>query len=318
VPQDPDGPSWLDARITAHCILPREDAPETCAEMLDLYAGGEAGRHPAAIIAPLLVHDLPVIVWWPGEIPFHQPMATDVFALADRLVVDGSSWSGDGLPQLGHLAELLERHELSVSDFALDRQARWREAIASIFDMPEFLPYLRGLRRISVTYGTRDASGAPGSTNIVKPVYHVAWIASRLELRVVTPLEPVGGRGVGRKPGGGAATMHRGLAASLRGAHEVSVIVRPARSSSPAGATLRVELLCDRRGSELRVDVTAEAETVLVHAWQDGIEALHRVFRASRKTDVDLLMEALEQSGHGAITNDAIRLASLLAGTHRE
>jgi hypothetical protein len=28
---DPDGPSWLDARIDAHCILPREDAPETCA-----------------------------------------------------------------------------------------------------------------------------------------------------------------------------------------------------------------------------------------------------------------------------------------------
>jgi len=34
------------------------------------------------------------------------------------------------------------------------RQSRWREAIASIFDDPEFLPYLRSLRRIAVTYGT--------------------------------------------------------------------------------------------------------------------------------------------------------------------
>lgn len=39
---DPDGPSWLDARIEAHCILPREDAPETCAETIHLTCGGES------------------------------------------------------------------------------------------------------------------------------------------------------------------------------------------------------------------------------------------------------------------------------------
>ena len=31
-PADPDGPSWLDAQIQAHCVLPRETAPETCSE----------------------------------------------------------------------------------------------------------------------------------------------------------------------------------------------------------------------------------------------------------------------------------------------
>ena len=30
-PADPDGPSWLDAQVVAHCIMPRADAPETCA-----------------------------------------------------------------------------------------------------------------------------------------------------------------------------------------------------------------------------------------------------------------------------------------------
>ena len=66
---DPDGPSWLDARVEAHCILPREDAPETCAETIHVTCGGEAGRHLAAIATPLIVHDLPVTVWWPGEPP---------------------------------------------------------------------------------------------------------------------------------------------------------------------------------------------------------------------------------------------------------
>ena len=70
---DPDGPSWLDARVEAHCIVPREDAPETCAETIHVTSGGEAGLHLSAIATPLIVHDLPVTVWWPGEPPFTEP-----------------------------------------------------------------------------------------------------------------------------------------------------------------------------------------------------------------------------------------------------
>ena len=38
---DPDGPSWLDGRIEAHCVMPREDAAETCAETIHVICGGE-------------------------------------------------------------------------------------------------------------------------------------------------------------------------------------------------------------------------------------------------------------------------------------
>ena len=119
-------------------------------------------------------------VWWPGEPPLKSASALDLLADADRLVVDGSTWSGDGLERLRQMAELVEGTRLAVSDFALARQSRWREAIASIFDDPDFLPYLRSLRRIAVTYATHDESGAAGSTNLVKPIYHVGWLASRL------------------------------------------------------------------------------------------------------------------------------------------
>ena len=51
---DPDGPPWLDARIQAHCVLPRDDAPETCSELIFLTAGGETGRHLSALVEPLL------------------------------------------------------------------------------------------------------------------------------------------------------------------------------------------------------------------------------------------------------------------------
>jgi glucose-6-phosphate dehydrogenase assembly protein OpcA len=324
---DPDGPPWLDARIQAHCVLPRADAPETCSEQIFLTAGGETGRHLSALVAPLLIHDLPVTVWWPGEPPFETQPALDLFEGTDRLVVDGASWSGDGLVRLRQLAGLYARFErLSIRDFALVRQSRWREAIAAIFDVPEFMPFLSGVRRISVTYAAGDETGAPGSTNIVKPLYHVAWLASRLGMRVGSPLAPVEPRGkaVPRPRHGEKAPLHRGLAARLaRGSSssEVGVVIRPVASPMPAGTTLRVELLAERRGSELRTDITAEAENVHVHAWQDGVEVIDRTYKAPRRGDVDLLGEALETGGRDPLSVGTIRKAAELIGPgggHRE
>lgn len=320
---DPDGPSWLDARVEAHCILPRLDAAETCAETIHVTCGGEAGRHLAAIATPLIIHDLPVTVWWPGEPPLTSKAAREILTGADRLVVDASTWSGDGLSSLRHMASLLESTRLAISDFALARQSRWREAIASIFDDPEFLPYLRSLRRIAVTYATHDETGAPGSTNLVKPIYHVGWLASRLDLSVVKSLasadtarRTIGSAATTAKRGAPARqSISRGLVASLSdGRGEVGVVIRPVVSTTPPGTTLRIELLAERRGSELRADVTAEAETVHVRVWQDGVEALDRHFRAPRRGDVDLLAEAIESGRRDPVAVGALRSAARLVG----
>ena len=312
---DPDGPAWLDARIEAHCVLPREDSPEICAEMVILTAGGEAGRHLSALVTPLVVHDLPVTLWWPNEPLFRSQATLDLLGAVDRLVVDGSSWNGDGLDRLRDLAALAATTGIAVSDFALDRQARWREAIASIFDDPDFMPYLRSIRRIAVTYATHDETGAPGTTNIVKPVYHVAWLASCLGLRAVKPLHEVStARRTGSKN-----QMARGLAATLSdGRAEVGVVVRPVASPVPAGTTLRVELLAERRGSELRADVTAEQDIVRVRVWQDGVELLDRSFNAARRTDVDLLAQAIEASGRNRIAANALAAAAALVGPRED
>jgi hypothetical protein len=248
--------------------------------------------------------------------------------MADRLVLDGSTWGGDGLARLRELATAMDRDHLAVSDFALTRQSRWREAIASVFDVPEFTQFLPSIRRIAVTYGTHDESGAPGSTNVVKPVYHVAWLASRLGMSVVQPLASATlprtlaragtkspGRPSSRVPIHGGPTLHRGLVGQLKTAKtDVSVVVRPVVSTMPSVTTLRVELLAERRGSELRADVTAEAETVHVHVWLDGVAALDRSFLAARRTEVDLLGDALEAGGVDHVAQDAIRMAARLAG----
>jgi hypothetical protein len=94
----------------------------------------------------------------------------------------------------------------------------------------------------------------------------------------------------------------------------VSVVVRPVASPVSPGTTLRIELLAERRGSELRADVTAEAENVHVHTWLDGVQALDRTFKAPRPTEVDLLGQALEAGGRDPLATETIRMAARLAG----
>ncbi|MCI0346741.1 MAG: glucose-6-phosphate dehydrogenase assembly protein OpcA [Chloroflexi bacterium] len=298
-PADPDGPSWLDARIQAQCMLPRPDAAETCIELIYLTVGGESGRHLNAIVAPLLVHDLPVTVWWPGDTPLGLPMTRELFEIADRVVIDGSSWSGDGLSRLVKLAELLDDERLDVVDLALLRQSRWREAIASVFDQPDLLPFIRSIRSIAVSYASHEGA----EVNVVRPLYHVAWLLSRLGLVVEQPLRAL--------PEGGYEARLR-----ARG-HYVAVFLRPQESAWSAGTTLKVDLVAERSDRMLDIAVTADGEGVVVVAALDGEPPIERHFLAHRRTETDLIAETIETVGSDPTSRAAIRGAAALAGAAR-
>ncbi|MBF8289341.1 MAG: hypothetical protein HW391_309 [Chloroflexi bacterium] len=314
---DPDGPSWLDAHIQAHCVLPRPDAAETCAELIELTAGGESGRHVGAIVAPLLIHDLPVTLWWPGDPPLASPQALDLLAMSDRLVVDGSAWSGDGLDRLAALAAIVADRNLgdghlAVSDFAMLRQSRWREAIASSFDRPELRPYLGGITRITVRYAAHPGAGVSG-TNVIKPLYHVAWLASRLGMSVVEPLRPT-------KPGHMSGAEHPDIGAPVDGVlragrRRVPTHLVPVESTMPPGTTLAVELTATRGPGSLDVAVTAEAEAVMVRSSLGGRALPVRRFMAPRRTEVELLAETVESVGRDPVAIAALVMAAELAAT---
>jgi len=295
---DPDGPSWLDAQVQAHCMLPRDGAAETCAELVYLTAGGEAGQHVAGCVSPLLIHDLPVTIWWPGEPRLDSAQTGDLLEMADRVVVDGSSWSGDGLTRLVGMSRLPRRFAVHVCDFAMLRQARWREAIASTFDRPALLPLLGGIRSVSVTYAAHD--GTPGVANVVKPLYHVAWLASRLRMTVGSALQRDG-------------ADWGGYDGSLRhGRLEIPYSLRPVQSDAPRGTTLSVRIEASRGHSSLTVDVTAAAEGVLVRAALDGKPLPDRRFLAARQRESDLLASTIEGVADDRISADALEMAAAL------
>jgi glucose-6-phosphate dehydrogenase assembly protein OpcA len=295
---DPDGPAWLDAQVQAHCMLPRDGAAETCAELVYVTAGGQAGQHLAGVVSPLLIHDLPVTIWWPGEPNLDSPQTADLLDLADRVLVDGSSWSGDGLAGLVAMSRLPRRFKVEVSDFAMLRQSRWREAIASTFDRPSMLPFLGGIREITVTYAARE--GSDGRANAIKPLYHVAWLASRLRMICVEPLV-------------GEQAPWSGYHAALRhGQRRIEVGLRPVQSDAPPGTTLSVRLVAERRRARLAVEVTAEAAGVKVRANLDGEEQAERRFLAPRRRESDLLAETIEGVATDRISTAALEMAAAL------
>ena len=297
-PADPDGPAWIDAQIQAHCVLPSDSAPETCSELVYLTCGGESGQHLSGIVAPLLIHDLPVTVWWPGEPHFESRSARELLPMADRVLVDGSGWSGDGLKGLAAMAELPNRFDVEIADFALLRQARWREAIASTFDRPALLPFLGHLDRVDVHYAAKD--GLPGLANVVRPMYHVAWLAARLDMSVVEPIT------AGTEAWSGYSGLLR------HGRRRVPVVLRPKESTAPAGTTLDVELHASRNRSDLAVEVTAYADGVVVQASLDGEPMPERRFLAPRKREADLLAETIETAGRDPIAADMLAAAARL------
>jgi len=303
----PDGEPGLEASVEALALTTAVGRTETGAETIYIRACGETGRHLASIIVPLLVHDLPVALWWPNDPPFDSHRAGRLLPLADRLIVDGSAWSGSGLDILAQLAVAAERFDLVPIDWAMLRQSRWREAVASVYDLPDLRPHLGAVRRIDVEYSTDDPGDPTGNTNVVRPLYHVAWLASRLGMTVRDALR--------REPDS------RRVATLRQRNHEVSVVLKPADSELPAGSTVRVVITSQVRGTDLVGEVTAGDRDVEVTVRDGGRVRLKRTYLAPRLNDVDLLSLSVEENAADPVSVQALamvhRLLGLEAGSQR-
>ena len=295
---DVEGPPGLDATVQAITVQTAAGSPETGAETIFVSVYGEAGHHLASIIVPLLVHDLPVALWWPGDPDFRSRRADRIVPIADRLIVDGSSWSGDGMDRLADLAAVARRQRLVVADFSLLRQTRWREAVAAVYDLPDLRPHLRSVRSIAVEFATSEEGDPAGLTNIVRPVYHVAWLASRLGMTVVEPMK--------RHPDG------RRTATMGQGNHIVAAEWRPVCSDLSPGSTVRVQIASRRRGADLVGEVTAGDLTVEVAVRDQGRERIRRSYQAPRLRDVDLLERAVEDDAGDPVAGDTLAMAGHL------
>ncbi|MGI8552420.1 MAG: glucose-6-phosphate dehydrogenase assembly protein OpcA, partial [Dehalococcoidia bacterium] len=150
-PADPT--SSLGASIAAHCFTVGPQGRGFCFEQIDLTARGEViGRLPG-IVTQLLVHDLPTLLWWPGDPPLSDPFFTAMTGVCDRLIVDSSDFS-DPEGELQRLADFarMPHGPCGVSDLNWDRLADWREILAQFFDAAPMRPYLHHVEAVQIDY----------------------------------------------------------------------------------------------------------------------------------------------------------------------
>ena len=123
-PNDDDA---LDMDASLQCFTFGDKA--VCAEVIRVRLCGERASHPASVVTPLLVADLPVFCRWRG-LPRFDDVFDELVGVVDRLIVDSTEWPSDTLSQgYGELALRFER--TAVSDIAWARTERWRRMLAA-------------------------------------------------------------------------------------------------------------------------------------------------------------------------------------------
>jgi glucose-6-phosphate dehydrogenase assembly protein OpcA len=312
VPEPHGDGAPLDARISTHCHDAAGEGDRICYEEVVLSVRGDAAAHLSGIVAPLLIHDLPTHVWWPGDPPFHDPVFDQLVEMSDRVVVDSADF-GDTLSGLRRLANL--RRKSGVGDLSWERLSWWQELTAQFFDAPRFRRYLPNLSRLQVRYAVQppassrheeDAEVAPGtSAPMTQALLYAGWIATRLGWRRHKTL---------------AALDDGGFRLRLEGRHEMvdlSVAAVPTDEVRPGELmSVRLRSLGETGVAEFIVDRERDQAVVATNA--DGMTALLRRVPMETPREAEVLASQLTVDVADPVYEDALRAAAILLASARE
>jgi glucose-6-phosphate dehydrogenase assembly protein OpcA len=316
VPEQHAAAAPLDARISTHCHDNGSRNDRVCYEEVVLTVRGEAAAHLNGIVAPLLIHDLPTHVWWPGDPPFNDPVFDQLVEMGDRLLVDSADF-GDLLAGLRRLANL--RRRSGIGDMSWERLAWWQELTAQFFDAPRFRRYLPNLSRLRIRYavapaGARDSERhhdedeevAPGvAAPIAQALLYAGWIAHRLRWRRYETVRPMNG---------GAFALR------LEGRHEmVDLELTPVETDEVRPGDLvsvRLRSLGETGAAEFIIDREGDHATVATNA--DGMTALLRRVGMESPREHELLSSQLTMDVVDPVYEGALRAAAILLASARE
>lgn len=178
----------LAAWVSAQCEYPGAEE-RTGSEQVTLEASRASVRQLPGAVIPLLIPDIPVVLWWPGEEAFTHPIFTSLMDASDQLVIDSSTYP-DPVAMLAQLHALATEDYpgMAFRDIAWSRLTPWRELTAQFFDASQTRPYLDGIHRVAVTY----ASGPQGAPSPEQALLYASWLVARLGWETIPNLRRLG------------------------------------------------------------------------------------------------------------------------------
>ncbi len=160
------GRETIDAWATMACDVPSYPGALTlCRERVEIEVGTGHVADLASIVDPILVTDLPTVVWAPHG---HDAAVDALLAVAGVVLVDSLD-EDDVRATLDRVRDLAER--AYVVDLAWVRGTPWRERIAAAFDPPSRRGDLARLTSLTVRH-------RPGAQ--LGGVLLAGWLAARL------------------------------------------------------------------------------------------------------------------------------------------
>ena len=168
----------LDAIVIAQCHPAEKGRKQICCEQIVITAGRDDRNRLSSFVRSLLVHDLPVFLWWRDVPDLEGSLFTELVETSDRVIID-TCMLPDALRELQVLADRAgERAEWTAfSDLSWCRLTPWRTLVAGFFDLPEYRSSLDKIQQVRIGCAT----GSCGQTVAVEALLLAGWLASRLQ-----------------------------------------------------------------------------------------------------------------------------------------
>lgn len=170
----PDGIHKQPDNISAGVVMLAGTAQghDVWSDEIHLQPTGGPAMHTASLLRPLVLADLPVVVWWVGKLPHVED---PLLKLADTVIIDSkeavkSQENPEGaIPRVFDEIALLSRKNV-VADLSWVRIGIWRQMLASQFNGAAYRSFLQGVESVEI-------SGKSSPVTLL-----AGWIASRLRL----------------------------------------------------------------------------------------------------------------------------------------
>jgi glucose-6-phosphate dehydrogenase assembly protein OpcA len=158
---DPDQAAFLDGRAALYAV--QADGHQLNFEEVTLFVGGQAANHLDSLVEAFTLSDLPVPVWYAGDIPD----ATDpLLSVATAVLIDSRDAADSG--RLRAVLELARRR--TVVDLSWIRLEPWRQLLAELVEPAPRRVWLESVEHVEV-------SGKVGPRQLLG-----GWLASQLHL----------------------------------------------------------------------------------------------------------------------------------------
>lgn len=291
----------LNAYISAHCQIPGGSGRKVCCEQITITGAKSAAEALHSMVLPLLVPELPVIMWWPNEPEMDEPLFLRLLETVDRLIVDSRTFQNPSR-SFHQLTQLhgSEYETTAFSDLSWGRLTPWRSTLAQFFDYSQFLPYLSNIERVEIQYEAPDDSTQP---NFSEALLFVGWLANQLNWQSAFNIQRKG--------------MNATLILNQRGTPlPVQLFGHNDRKDELGGIT-QVKIYASRPGSSIdewipavfTVTLTEDYERAMATIEENNETVKTRSALFPRRTRTELLTEDLTVVGHDTVFEKSLALA---------